>query len=544
MGYNCYITGAAGSGKTHLLNEYIKFLRNKDVDVGITASTGIAATHMGGMTIHSWSGLGIRDELTEYDLEDMESKKYLYDRFASTKVLIIDEISMLHHFRLDLIERIARHLKRNDLPFGGMQVVLCGDFFQLPPVSRMGERESFFSYRSETWKNLNLKICYLEEQHRQKDQAFIRVLNDIRGNRVGEETMKHLKARHNQKPKGDIEPTKLHTHNINVDTINESALDHLSGELQVYNMESKGKKPLVESLKKSCLAPEFLRLKKGAKVMFVKNSFEQGYANGTLGKVISCDYSGPKVMLLSGKIINVEKATWAIEEEGKSKAQIMQYPLRLAWAITVHKSQGMSLDCVEVDLSKSFERGMGYVALSRVRSLEGLNILGLNENALQVRADVMEFDEDLKEMSEKDGRWLSTLDQSEIKDKQDQFLEKVAPPEGTPKKGKKKRISASDQVKVLFEEGMGLREIAKSKNIQVETVLTHLEKIIYKEPNFDISSLRSEIPAEKFKKIWKVFKDQYGDNRDLLLAPIKNKLGSGFTYEDIRIVRLFLRNSL
>ena len=168
MGYNCYITGAAGSGKTHLLNEYIKFLKNKGVEAGITASTGIAATHMGGTTIHSWSGLGIRDNLTEYDLEDLESKKYLYDRFKNTDVLIIDEVSMLHHFRLDLIERIARHLKRNQLPFGGMQVILCGDFFQLPPVSRVGERESLFSYKSETWKKLNLKICYLEEQHRHK----------------------------------------------------------------------------------------------------------------------------------------------------------------------------------------------------------------------------------------------------------------------------------------------------------------------------------------------------------------------------------------
>lgn len=112
MGYNCYVTGAAGSGKTHLLNEYIKFLKNKGVEVGVTASTGIAATHMGGMTIHSWSGLGIADTLTEYDLENLETKKYLQERLKNTEVLVIDEISMIHHFRLDLIERIARHLKK------------------------------------------------------------------------------------------------------------------------------------------------------------------------------------------------------------------------------------------------------------------------------------------------------------------------------------------------------------------------------------------------------------------------------------------------
>ncbi len=544
MGYNCYITGPAGSGKTHLLNEYIKFLKNKGVEVGITASTGIAATHMGGTTIHSWTGLGIRDVLTEYDLEDLETKKYLYDRFQNTKVLVLDEISMLHHYRLDLVDRIARHLKRNNLPFGGMQVILCGDFFQLPPVSRQGEMESFFSYRSNAWRELGLKICYLEEQHRQKDKIFIRILNDIRANRMSEESLHHLKSRYNKVPNSSIEPTKLHTHNYDVDNINDVELNKLQTDVFVYNMESKGKKPLVESLQKSCLAPGTLRLKIGARVIFVKNNFECGYANGTLGKVISCDYSGPKVMTTSGKIINVERETWMIEEEGKRKAEISQYPLRLAWAITVHKSQGMSLDAVEVDLSKSFEKGMGYVALSRVRSLEGLNILGINKNALEVRDDVLEFDETLQEMSEKDNRWLSTINESEIKEKQDEFLSKIAPADGGKSKTKKKKVSVFFQTKTMLEEGLTVKEIAKSKGVKPETIIAHLEKIVDKEPDFDISHLKKEISADKFRKIWNAFKDSYGENRDLLLAPIKNKLGANFSYEEVRIVRLFVKRGL
>ncbi|MFA5934640.1 MAG: AAA family ATPase [Candidatus Paceibacterota bacterium] len=544
MGYNCYITGAAGSGKTHLLNEYVKFLKQKGVDVGITASTGIAATHMGGTTIHSWSGLGIRDELTEYDLEDLESKKYIYERFKNTTVLIIDEISMLHHFRLDLIERIARHLKRNQLPFGGMQVILCGDFFQLPPVSRMGEKESHFSYKSEAWKKLDLKICYLEEQYRQKDAKFLKILNDIRRNCISDETRECLKSRHNKVLDCAIEPTKLHTHNINVDTINDSELNKLKGEMVTYTMESKGRKPLVEALKKSCLASELLRLKVGTKVMFVKNNFEQGYANGTLGKVIECSVFGPKVMLLSGKIINVEKVTWMVEEEGKVKAQLTQYPLRLAWAITVHKSQGMSLDAVEVDLSKSFERGMGYVALSRVRTLEGLRILGLNETALKVRDDVMEFDEELKEMSGEDKRWFNSLDDKEIKERQNRFLEKVAPPEGTPiNKKKKSRISPIQETKNMLEQGMGMKEILEIKGIKIGTILDHIEKILKENPDLDISHLKSEVPAGKFKKAWMAFRELYSENRDYLLAPVRNKLGDGFTYEELRIVRLFVKKS-
>ena len=301
---------------------------------------------------------------------------------------------------------------------------------------------------------------------------------------------------------------------------------------------------IIESLKKSCLAPEYLRLKLGARVMFVKNNFEQGYANGTLGKVVFCDYSGPQIMTTSGKIIKVEKTTWIIEEEGKKKASIEQFPLRLAWAITVHKSQGMSLDAVEVDLSKSFEKGMGYVALSRVRSLEGLKLLGMNKIALEVRDDVIEFDEDLQEKSLKDEQWLNSMETEGIKEKQDEFLSRIAPPVGSKKVSKKRRISAADQVRTMLEEGFTIKEIAKTKNIKIETVVSNIEKLVEKDQNFNITSLKNEISADKFKKIWVAFKDAYGENRDLLLAPIKNKLGSGFTYEDIRLVRLFVKRGL
>jgi hypothetical protein len=452
---------------------------------------------------------------------------------------------MLHHFRLDLIERIARHLKRNQLPFGGMQVILVGDFFQLPPVSRMGDKESHFSYKSETWKKLNLKICYLEEQFRHKDDKFIRILNGIRGNNLSEESLSNLKGRNNAILKSGIEPTKLHTHNIDVDTINDTELNKLPGQNFTYQMENKGRKALVDALKKSCLAPEVLRLKKGAKVMFVKNNMEEGYANGTLGKVIECSNYGPKIMLASGKIIVPEKVNWVIEDEGKVKATITQYPLRLAWAITVHKSQGMSLDSVEVDLSKSFEKGMGYVALSRVRTLEGLRLVGLNKNALEVREDIMIFDEDLKEMSDHDKQWLYSLSDIEIKKAQEEFLKNVAPPEGTKiTKKKKNRISPLEETKNMLKQEMGIKEILEIKGIKIGTLLDHIEKIVEAEPDFNINHLKKEIPTGKYKKIWMAFRELYGENRDFLLNPIKNKLGTAYTYEELRIVRLFVKRNL
>jgi ATP-dependent exoDNAse (exonuclease V) alpha subunit len=441
LGHNVFLTGPAGSGKTHLLNSYIKYLKNNHVEVGITASTGIAATHMGGTTIHSWTGMGIKDNLTEIDLEELRERKYLRDRFNKTQVLVIDEVSMLHHYRLDLVDEICRHMKKNGAPFGGLQVILCGDFFQLPPISRFGEPEAQFAYGSKVWKEANFRICYLEEQHRQTDKAFLKVLNEIRGNKLSPDSLKNLKNRQNKKPKTEteIEPTLLHTHNVDVDEINARELARLTGQGREYEMESKGKKALVDSLKKSCLAPETLKLKVGAKVMFVKNNFDEGYVNGTLGKVVGFDSEGPIVRTFSGKNIHVQPANWMIEEEGKAKATIGQYPLRLAWAITVHKSQGMSLDAIEVDLSKSFERGMGYVALSRVRTLDGLCLLGLNDMAVLVRPEVLSFDEELKKISNRHLAELETMTAKERKERQADFLHSIS-------LGHKSKINESDYI--------------------------------------------------------------------------------------------------
>jgi ATP-dependent DNA helicase PIF1 len=547
LGHNVFLTGPAGSGKTFVLNEYIKFLRDNFVDVGITASTGIAATHMGGTTIHSWTGMGIKDTLTKIDLEELQTRKYLKDRFARTQVLVIDEVSMLHHFRLDLIDEICRHMKNNDSSFGGMQVILCGDFFQLPPIARFGEPAAQFAYESVVWENAKFKVCYLEEQHRQTDSAFLKVLNEIRKNRLSDEGMNHLMSRHTKNRKVEaeqIEPTLLYTHNIDVDNINQKELEKLHGQQREYEMESKGRQPLVDLLKKSCLAPEVLKLKVGAKVMFVKNNFEEGYVNGTLGKIVGFDQDGPVVQIKGGKSIHVKLANWMIEEEGKPKATIGQYPLRLAWAITVHKSQGMSLDAIEVDLSKSFEKGMGYVALSRVRSLAGLNLLGLNDLAVQVRPEVLEFDEELKKLSNKHLAEMHNLSETDKKQKQKKFLQKISPERTATGKIKKIKVSPIEETRKMLEAGMSLNEMANLRGVKIETILDHLEKLLVQDQTLDIRQLEREISTVKFKKIYRAFNDIYGDNRELRLAPVMKILGgenSGFIFPELRLVRLFLK---
>lgn len=541
MGHNAFITGPAGSGKTYVLNEYIKYLKENDVEVGITASTGIAASHLGGVTIHSWTGLGIKDYLTPYDLEELEERAYLRKRFEKTKVLIIDEISMLHHFRLDLIEQILRQLRRTDEIFGGLQVIFCGDFFQLPPVSRVGENPSLFAYHSSSWKNLDLKICYLEEQHRQLDKNYLNLLNEIRSGTISSDVRNQLNSRLKFNLGKENEQTKLYTHNVNVDLENDDELGLIDGQIFEYEMSGSGRAGLIESLKKSCLAPEILRIKKGARVMFVKNNFELGFVNGTLGVVERCDRNVIVVRTITGKKIDVPLASWVIEEEGKIKAEINQYPLRLAWAITVHKSQGMSLDQAVIDLSRSFEPGMGYVALSRLRQLSGLSLLGINETALQINPEVLEIDRDFSDLSREQVSTLRRYHPATIRENQQGWLEKIAPVKSD-RNIKSKKINTVDETKKMIEQGKSLREIIELRKLTAGTILGHCEEIKLMSPDFDFRSLvkNSRISQARQLKIRLALSRQGMVGGHYPLNPTKESLGSGFTYEEIRLVRLLM----
>lgn len=397
MGYNVFLTGEAGTGKTFLLNKYVYFLQKKNIKVAITASTGIAATHLSGTTIDSWSGLGIRDEINDHDLKEINFKFHLKKRLIETKVLIIDEISMIHGKRFDNIDKILRFIRNKNLPFGGIQVILSGDLFQLPPVSKDKSTIDFI-FKSQAWKDLGLKICYLHTPQRQSDQQLLYILNSIRNNTINPEIIRILI--NTKKHNFNFTPTKLYTHNIDVDLINQEELDKNNNESHLFHMSTLGPDSLVDFMKKSCLAPVKLELKYGALVMFVRNNHQKGYVNGMLGVICGFDHnSDPIVKTLSKKKITVEPVSWTIMEDEKIVSQITQIPLRLAWAITVHKSQGMTLEAAEIDLSKSFIEGMGYVALSRIKSLQGLRLLGINEMALKVNPEIRKADKFIQEIS-------------------------------------------------------------------------------------------------------------------------------------------------
>ncbi|MGE5425878.1 MAG: PIF1 family DEAD/DEAH box helicase [Bacillota bacterium] len=402
-GHNVLLTGPAGSGKTYLLEKFIRLLKKQGIGVAVTASTGIAATHIGGRTIHSWAGIGIKDSLTHKQLQSIAKKPYMKKQLEGMEVLVIDEISMLHSYHLDMVDMVCREIKRNELPFGGLQVVMSGDFFQLPPVSsEAGEAD--FVYKSRVWQEMDVQICYLEEQHRHSGGEIARLLEEMRGQKLSAQSRTSLLSRLAARPE-KVRPVRLYTHNEDVDRINAIELSKIDGEEHVYNMTGFGDKTLVESLKKNCLAPEKLILKLGARVMFVKNKYEEDktvYVNGSTGEVVGfSDEHLPAVRLDGGETVIVSPDAWTVDDEESILARIDQIPLRLAWAITVHKSQGMTLDSAEIDLSRCFGYGMGYVALSRLRNLSGLYLLGINEFAYRLDPQVHEFDQVLLALSHK-----------------------------------------------------------------------------------------------------------------------------------------------
>lgn len=428
MGHNVFLTGFAGSGKTFLLNQYIDYLVCNRVEVGVTASTGIAATHMEGRTIHSWAGMGISSEMTKAEIRKVLRKAHIKKRLARTRVLIIDEISMLGHRQLDLVDEICRLGKKENIPFGGMQVILSGDFFQLPPINKVSEEgENKFATESDVWEEMDLKICYLDEQFRQSDKMFSKILNDIRDDKVTADTVSTLMSRLNVDIGDAVVPTKLNTHNAHVDKINNNELAKLNDKPVLYSMDSTGSPEVIKALKKGCLAPETITVKLGASVMFVKNNFSKGYVNGTLGTVVDFDKDEgwPIVEIRSGKRIVAEPESWGIEENDETIARVDQVPLRLAWAISVHKSQGMSLETAEIDLSKAFERGMGYVALSRVRSLDGIKLTGLNNMALEVNKDVVGLNREFIIRSQTDTDKLKEFGKAKINKFQRDFIKEA-----------------------------------------------------------------------------------------------------------------------
>lgn len=397
-GKSALLTGPAGTGKTFVLNQFIRASKDEGKYVSVTATTGLAATHLGGTTIHAWAGIGVLDYLPDRFVDHIAKGRR--EIIEKTDILIIDEISMLHDYRLDMVDEVCRLVRKApDVPFGGIQIVMSGDFFQLPPVNRAGSREGGFVVHSDAWRELNPVILYLDEQFRQREgDALLDILTSLRANNLRRHHAEKLLERTEYEPPTNADLTELHTMNVDVDQINGRRLAELAGDEVQYTQHTTGSANYVENLQRSVLAPVELVLKLGALVMAVKNDQSKRYANGSIGMVVdfepATDY--PVVQFRNGRTVVMQPDTWELRDGDKKRASISQVPLRLAWAITVHKSQGMTLDAARIDLRKAFVPGMGYVALSRVRDIDNLYLTGINRTALQMSDEAYTIDERLK----------------------------------------------------------------------------------------------------------------------------------------------------
>ncbi|MFA5876948.1 MAG: AAA family ATPase [Candidatus Paceibacterota bacterium] len=542
-GANVFLTGEPGSGKTHTVNAYVAWLRDKGIEPAITASTGIAATHIGGITLHSWSGIGIAERLSEQDIDAIAGKEHVARRITKSRILIIDEISMLSGETLALAEAVVREVHRSQEVFGGIQVIFVGDFFQLPPVSKRGASRASFAFESAVWKAVNPIVCYLTEQHRQEDEIFLSALASIRSGVADEETLLCFQDRAVSPNDVSHKIPRLFAHNMDVDRINADALAKLKGQPTEFAMTAQGSDNLVLGLKRGCLSPEKLFLKKDAVVMCTKNNPNIGFANGTLGVVIGFNEENtyPIIKTKDGHVFTVEPMEWAVEQDGKVRARITQVPLRLAWAMTIHKSQGMSMDAAAIDLSQVFEHGHGYVALSRVRTLRGLHLLGWSERALLVHPRVAEQDAQFRIKSEDARAVFEEMSDAEHAGMEENFIRACGGTLEAEKNihTKKEKSSTLSKTLILIQEGHSISDIAKIRSLKVGTLIDHVEKIVERglcEVN-DIQNIFSMSIIEALPVIHEVF-EREGSER---LSPIFEHFKGMYSYEDLRIARLFFK---
>ena len=405
-GKSIFITGPGGTGKSFLLQSiYKNYKRVTGRTLAVTAMTGCAALLLGpwAKTLHSWAGIGLGrtpvDAVVKYIESDYRKKK----RWISTGCLVIDEVSMLTPALLEYLDEVGRRVRKSPRPFGGIQVVFVGDFYQLPPV--MKEGKSMFAFESPLWDTVVEENICLTKIIRQKDPVFQVILNEARTGTLSPESYAALEARKTMEWKRqEIKPTLLFTKNHDVASINAGQLNKLSTECRVFMAKTVARPPrmaaetlenIVTKLDRDAPYEVELHLKVQSQVMLLVNQDPAaGLVNGSRGIVTGFSGSGdPIVKFMNGKTVTVLAAQWSSEAEVEADAvKREQIPLRLAYALTIHKAQGASLDSALIDVGEStFEYGQAYVALSRVRSMEALYVFDIRPGSFRANPSVAAF---------------------------------------------------------------------------------------------------------------------------------------------------------
>lgn len=422
-GVNVFLTGPAGTGKSTVIKECKRYAEGNGKRIALCSTTGVSALLIGGKTIHSWAGIGLGNKSATELAQDIRKDKWKWDTWRKVDVLVIDEVSMLNPDLFRKLEKIGRHTRGNEKVFGGIQVVLTGDFCQLPPVQDNEKKKHDFCFQHRIWKKVVEKVIVLEKVYRQAgDQLYINVLNEARLGELSEASIKLLSGRivgSEYDIVGDygIKPTKLYSKRVDVSNVNEKELEMLirsktgsggTNNIKIYKskvqiissirgtiISDAYKNQLKNKIDSMCNAEDELRIVIGAQVMLIWNlNVSKGLVNGSRGVVIGfCRETGyPIVRFLNGQEIVAEPVGWN-HDAGKYVSVVKyQVPLIIAYAQTIHKCQGASLDLAVMDLGDNvFEYGQAYTALSRVRNLNGLYLEAFDPDKVICHPDVIEF---------------------------------------------------------------------------------------------------------------------------------------------------------
>lgn len=386
---NVFISGAAGTGKSYTLKHIIARAYRDEIPIGITATTGIAGIHIGGRTVHSFLGIGLAKKTAAELVATTRKSPRIMKKLKELRILIIDEVSMMNAELLDKINDYLCIIRGTSRPFGGVQVILCGDFCQLPPV------EGTFCFDAKCWKQANIKTILLTQSHRQADDAkFLDILNELRWGKCSPETLQVLEACKDTTFEDGILPTVLYSKNIDVDAINQEKYGSLLASVP-ERKEYKtiySKVPFTKEWADSQRIPALIDLCIGAQVMVTMNTLigDIMIPNGARGVVKGFTASGPIVRFRYGKEHIISTTTTNNEEN--PDMSVTYIPLKLAYAITIHKSQGMTIDAVVMDLGTSiFQEGQAYTAISRAKNLASIKVLSVKPNSFRTNTAVMEF---------------------------------------------------------------------------------------------------------------------------------------------------------
>lgn len=521
---NVFLTGAAGTGKSHLLRLYLSAHDPKTHP--ILASTGAAAMLVGGRTFHSFFGLGICEGGRAATVKRATSDKRTIRRIQHTECVVIDEVSMLSGETLATAEEIARVSRESFQPWGGLRIIAVGDFAQLPPVQDRGTKKDW-AFLHPVWQASELQPAFLQTPVRTQEPRLLSVLRAVREGIVNQEVEAFLEER--MRPAATEkkqDATHLFPHRSSAEKYNMQRLSALPGTITTIETQYSGRRDAIKKLQQQCPIPDTLCLKPGALVMTRKNdtTYPHAYVNGSLGTIQQIDEECLQISLLNSETIDLYKDEFhLLDGNGRPLASAYNFPITLAWATTIHKAQGASIDELVVNMTHLWEPGHAYVALSRARTEAGLHITAWDHSSISVDPDVTVLYADIKE------QWKETV----------RHLPQDPPVLPTPNKQeklpKKSTIPNHLQTLALLNKGMPLTEIAAQLGWKVSTIIGHIERLQKEGADLNIAYLR---PSDGFlKPIENALRTAEG----YALKPIFEQFNGTYSYDDLKLARLFVQ---